>query len=727
MRRLCIWLSLCALVVAQSATDLASLRAGVEEIAKPGVPGPVALFGDSCFAVVAGKSGAARLAGVGAARYGAGRIVLFGHGGYFDRSRLDEGQTGRLFANALRWAAPDATAGQVLALGLGETASWLEESGYKVEVWSGGDLADSLARAALVCGDPGLLARPEEQARLRAFVAAGGGMVVANLGWGWLQLNPDKVLSEHPVNRLLVPCGLGLGDGYLEQVPRLVPADSSTLRACHATRALALLVAHDEHGGLAVDQLEQTEAVVMNALSCLHPTSPRLWPELRGLLAERQRPQLSEQHPLRVDDALDRLSVYLEQRRWLSVQPEELGAAPEASLFPGVVSDTADRVTRAFAWPAGPACWRSTGLYAAPGEVIEVQLEKGLARRGLRLRIGCHSDRLWEKNAWRRHPEISSSWPLERRITRQASPFGGLVYIEVPAGLGHLPLGLQIAGAVEAPFYQHGVTDIEAWQAEIRTRGAPWAELASDRIILSVPSRVIRSLDDPARLMDFWDRVLGLYAELGQRPLAQPPERMVCDVQISAGYMHSGYPIMTLLDVEQAIVSVDALTADSKAGWGFWHELGHNHQQSDWTFDGTIEVTCNLFTVFVLENLHGCTPSELPRLQKLWPDVRAYFEAGSPFATWKSRPFLALMMYMQVQEAFGWEVFHKVFAEYRDLPRGQRPENDAAKRDQWLVRLSRACGRDLGPFFERWGIPVTDEARAEVAGLEDWNPEPPRE
>ena len=80
-------------------------------------------------------------------------------------------------------------------------------------------------------------------------------------------------------------------------------------------------------------------------------------------------------------------------------------------------------------------------------------------------------------------------------------------------------------------------------------------------------------------------------------------------------------------------------------------------------------------------------------------------------------------MYSQLQRAFGWELFVHAFAEYRDLPEQQRPKTDAEKRDQWLLRASRSVDRDLGPFFEAWGLPVSEQARAAVASLDDWMPE----
>ncbi len=95
---------------------------------------------------------------------------------------------------------------------------------------------------------------------------------------------------------------------------------------------------------------------------------------------------------------------------------------------------------------------------------------------------------------------------------------------------------------------------------------------------------------------------------------------------------------------------------------------------------------------------------------------------GARFEDWKRDPFLALLMYIQLQEAFGWDAFRRVFAEYRDLPASARPKNDDEKRDQWMARFSRAAGRNLGPFFKAWGVPTSEKAGAGVAGLPGWMP-----
>ncbi|HIE52690.1 MAG TPA: hypothetical protein EYP85_13120 [Armatimonadetes bacterium] len=298
----------------------------------------------------------------------------------------------------------------------------------------------------------------------------------------------------------------------------------------------------------------------------------------------------------------------------------------------------------------------------------------------------------------------------------------------MPRGCQPRTISLEISGAVEAPYYVLGQTDLHAWRETIRHRPAPWAELATDKVILTVPSRVVRNLDDPEDLLQFWNRVLDACAELAAMPLQRPrPERYVTDVQISAGYMHSGYPIMTHLDVAEVMTDKERMMTNAHGGvWGLFHELGHNHQAGDWTFGGAGEVTVNLFTLYVFDKVCGIPPRKTRK--ELSEEGRAkaigdYLQTGPDFEVWKRKPFLALLMYVQLQEAFGWDAFKRVFAEYRQLPPAERPQSEDEKRDQWMVRFSRAVGRNLGPFFQAWGVPTSEEARKSIADLPVWMPE----
>jgi hypothetical protein len=185
---------------------------------------------------------------------------------------------------------------------------------------------------------------------------------------------------------------------------------------------------------------------------------------------------------------------------------------------------------------------------------------------------------------------------------------------------------------------------------------------------------------------------------------------------------------MTHLDAAESMASKERLLTGT---WGLFHEMGHNHQSGDWTFAGTGEVTCNLFSLYVCETVcrlkgpgHPAVSMGVARDETF----RKYAATGPDFKKWQADPFMALTMYVQLREGFGWDAYRKVFDEYRKLPEAERPKNDDEKRDQWMVRFSRTVNRNLGTFFQAWGVPTSESARKSIAGLPAWMPEgfPPK-
>ena len=129
--------------------------------------------------------------------------------------------------------------------------------------------------------------------------------------------------------------------------------------------------------------------------------------------------------PLRETDALARLMLTLDLERLRATKPEQLHAHPAADAFPGSVPNTAPRIAdRVVAIDVSIPQWHSTGLYAAPGEIIRVTVPPEAANRGLGVRIGCHTDSLWHLDAWRRVPEISRREPLKEALTLAANQIG---------------------------------------------------------------------------------------------------------------------------------------------------------------------------------------------------------------------------------------------------------------------------------------------------------------
>jgi hypothetical protein len=402
---------------------------------------------------------------------------------------------------------------------------------------------------------------------------------------------------------------------------------------------------------------------------------------------------------------------------------DEVTANADAALFPGAVPESAERVTASVDVDLSVPRLHSTGLYAPPGEVITVTLKGDDEDDGLSVRIGSQADRIWTNandDMWKRWPNLI----LERRLVAGentvASPHGGLIYIDVPASKAAVTVTLTVQGAVRSPRFILGTTTAQQWQTVETKYAAPWAELISDNFIVTVAAQGLAGVADPTAGVDWWRRAVASHTELSQRPAFLYPERYVNDAQVSLGYLHSGYPTTGTIAAPLVMFDPGCLSQGS-CEWGNLHELGHNRQQSAWTFDGTVEVTVNLFTLYTGTALTGIPSWNFPWLESHKQQARDYLKQPA-FAVWKASPGVALTMYAQIVREFGWQPYKDVFKEYAQLPAASLPQTDDDKRDQWMIRMAKRLNVNLGPFFDMWAVPVSAAAKAQIANLPPWTP-----
>jgi hypothetical protein len=695
------------LAFSPSPSDRAALVEGVDSLVAPGaLPGAV-VAAKSAFVVM--RTG--DVPTVAAGPVAAGRAMLAGHGGFFSRDALKNPSNARLFANSLAWLGRrGGTKG--LRIGLFQTddvAAAAQALGAETINIRRADLKAGLAKVdVLMMGQNALDGDAAAQAEVVAWTKAGHGLYSAGPAWGWQQLNPNKNLrTDLSVNRMLLPFGLGLSGDFADGKPIAAGSDDPLLQTDHALAAL-------RKGGLADAATVRAGGAVSRALALSPLDDPTLVAEIRRLAAKE-----GEKWPVTGTMPFTRLRAILDHRAWLEQGPETVRANPSAALFPGPVPKEAKRGSRTVEIDTKVPDWHGVGLYAAPGEVISVSLPAEAAGKGIGVRIGAHTDGLWDTKDWNRFPEISRRWALDATKTKIASPFGGTIFLDVPQGATLGKVSVTIEGAVPAVRYVRGKTTKAEWDRMRREPGGPWVEMEAKEIILSLPRSAIQNLEDPETAMAYWDEVAELCYELYAAPRRPRAERFCVDRQISVGYMHAGYPIMTHEDVSDTFVDVPKMRSKDFP-WGFYHELGHNFQEPTWTFEGTGEVTNNLFSLYACQKINGIAHPGAMSLEEKKPRMEKYFAKGAKYEDWQSDPFLALTMYDQIREAFGWEPFKKAFANYHRLR--LNPKDEGERRDTWMIQISEATGRNLGPFFTMWGVPTSEAARASVAKLPKWMP-----
>ncbi|HHI78715.1 MAG TPA: hypothetical protein ENK02_01905 [Planctomycetes bacterium] len=466
--------------------------------------------------------------------------------------------------------------------------------------------------------------------------------------------------------------------------------------------ALALLRGPGSH------PLRLEESATTTLLRCSrlleggHPILTRLFGSLGPLLERPFRPRTK---------ALLRL-IQDQDPKLLAGEPGTQVPLPIPN-FPGRMAKTQPVALKRKLRLQGPG-WFSTGIYIPPGRIVRVEvrpLGPGPLPK-LQLQVGAHSDRLWKKKRWSRDPEIAKRFPLSGP-TKVLSRYGGLLYL-LPRGkawvsrLAPVEVELRTFGGVGAPRFVLGETRLEDWRKALEGP-APWGEIEGRRIIFTMQTEKLRRLADPRPALEFWDAVVDLYEKLDPQPPRPRKQRVVFDRQISAGALHSGYPIMGHLPHQNPVVDpANYILRDGKRKgrfWGLLHEIGHNYQQRAWTFGGTGEVTNNVFVLYANEKLLGAPIEETIQQRKLRAQKNAYLAAGAPFALWKRKPFLALMTYIELIRAHGWQSLHKVYQGYRDRPLPRR-SSDHQKIQQYVLRWCEVTHKDLSPFFRSWGWPL---------------------
>lgn len=688
------------------------LTEGIEQIELNGArPGTVNLLGRETFPLLQDRAGNVWAA---AGQAGEGRIFVAAHTLFLEGQHSPAAH--RMLGHVLAWM-NDGDTGRVALIGGGGARGVLQGLDWEVVG------SDQEAEVIIINGAPAL----DEYRRreLAEHVRQGGGLMVIGTPWAYEDDARDGI------NDLISGLGLRWGEGLIQvrrEVVR-VPAEApDPVANPHVAMArLTELLEDDDADHASVDWSALGNAVAQLPANELGGLVERLGDQVGDIIPSPENTLQSGTHDR------ERAMVRLQQSLMDQLPVDQVSAHPAAAVFPGSVPDDAERVSATVTIDGDAPPWdpgrtpsnprapyiRGTGLYAAPGETIRVTVPEQAAGQGLRVRVGMYGRDITRLDRWQRWPSQLGTFGLEEPSIELATPFGGLINIEVPQGSELGGFEVTIEGAVAAPEFVLGRDDPEQW-SQLREAPAPWGQVESRRLILTVPSEVLREVDNLIEVLEFWDTVMDANADLAAIPRDRPRKEWICtDAQLVAGYMHSGYPVG--VNTAQAADLFDMDRMRQRGDWGFFHELGHNHQHVDWLLPGTIESSVNLWSVYIMEEILDIPRNEAhPALRDGQAGRRwsSYVEAGKPLSEWQV--WLALDYYLQIEREFGWQAFKDVFAAYQQLAEEERPRNDREKFDLWLVKLSRAVGRDLTDFHAAWNLPMSDAAKAAVADLEPW-------
>ena len=660
----------------------------VDSVPVVGTPGTIVVYGKQAAPILSTKNPSDVL--IAAAELGKGRVVVFSHDNYFNQfNTKDDPKYEKLNGNIQSWLCCGKD-GNVTVASLENKSSVPETSGLTILLWRGADKKSDQFYEDLL-----------------TFVRNGGGLLLAMTPWGYLQIK-GGTLTDMPMYNILREIGICYTSGYFGGSNPLPVKDNGATNA-HLARLLQKDFA----------SLDHTSCNVITQAFCHLPSYAMK--EFSSVLDQYTNNYISACCPSEISPCKEANKAKLAMYLALQKMNEKCKKVPGIESFPGECNPNSSLETVTLEFISNKDRFHSTGYYLPAGVEMAVTALSADDPASWEVRIGAHSDDISKHEQWKRWPNICKTGPLNQSPTMISSQFGGLVYVAGPRN--EKKLNVRLENVVKAPHYiLYHPNSVEEWPTR-RCSPAPWADLVGKNIILTLPSNVIRDID-PKEALKFWDEVVQAHYDL--RGVDFGRQWFVPDVQPSAGYMHAGYPIVTHMDVTEikndtSVLNVKALR--QTGSWGHFHEVGHNLQSDCWTFDGTSEVTCNIFTLHAMDIVCGIKPWIHKWLQGPLKSAQKYLNGKNDFSFWKKEAGVALFIYAQLARDFGWNAYKKVFREYERLPNVDKPKSFQQKIDQWIIRFSTATDRNLIPLFELWRFPISEECDSSVKHLKPYLPD----
>lgn len=382
----------------------------------------------------------------------------------------------------------------------------------------------------------------------------------------------------------------------------------------------------------------------------------------------------------------------------------------------------------------------STGLYAAPGELVTIDVPQG--DYSLSAQIGAWTDNLSGIQNPPRDPVIFTKTQLAPGRNYLRNLYGGHIYIFAGRPI-EAPVDLVFSGVVKSPDFVLGESSNQEWKTRVQNSCVPWLELRSENIVFVVPREyvLLRPIQDAEAAMAEWDNILkkdyyeweGLEetpAEaIDKAPLL--PWRIVLDIKPVVGYGHSGYPVVAQNDYSWYDGIGNVALINGGGNWGYYHELGHNNQQTSyWSWSSLGETSNNLFAFKVAHRLMDVVPEawppKHPALATAIPNALSFAADPSSAKNFDGTdnrindPFARLTPFLQIFDKVpdgasydGWGFMSELYKKARRAKRLSITDQD--KRDFVYETLCEYTGLNWINFFNAWGINVSNISQEKMA------------
>lgn len=365
--------------------------------------------------------------------------------------------------------------------------------------------------------------------------------------------------------------------------------------------------------------------------------------------------------------------------------------------------------------------YQPSGLYVRRGETISLSVSNLDEDYKLSTMIGF-------KPMWGNRNKTQEDELEEGENTVKVTQDGPLSFIFVKReGFDDDPssVDIKVKGGKAFPFYVVGETEDEEWENALSTmKDAPFVQMLSDRasVTITYPDYMKKPIDDVEAAFETIHKVLDLEEEVagfnGSTPQNKPTRNRIhfaIDLYSTPEEAAKYYLYASQYFIGMKRTNYSELTHDLDKEWGFWHEIGHLHQQRSWTWSSITEISVNIFSLYVQEQFGE--PSKLG--EKDGSSGLTHFENARKYIANPQKNYLVrnpadyneffskLVMFYQLRAVYGWDMYKRLHQYFRKQPYRYDPkETDADKANMFVYAVCLITKNNLVPFFRKWGLNV---------------------
>ncbi|MEE9363337.1 MAG: M60 family metallopeptidase [Cellulophaga sp.] len=369
----------------------------------------------------------------------------------------------------------------------------------------------------------------------------------------------------------------------------------------------------------------------------------------------------------------------------------------------------------------GLASFEPTGLYVDSGIQLEVAVEQKKGQDLPTLLIGTYSRYKWTWSP----KEVALR--LGRNVITNRTGKDAFIYIDYGGEELDSEVKVTIKGARKAAYFELNKTNMNTFRTALEENSFRDAMLKSNKTMVVARRAILKKYksQDWNALLETLDKIVDAEKDidgLDSSSEVHIPNRnryLLTESEDSDYWMAATWN-RTFYNQENAIDFVVDNVKLTTEGWGPWHELGHQHQQTNITWPAVGEVTVNVYSLAAQRAL-----GQTSRLagSDLWNEVATYMELPietRDFNESSLGAFFKLCMYQQLWLHYGDAIFIGIHRKVREEALSLTSVED--KMGYFMKIASEVSGNNLTDFFKNWGFNINDSYFNAVEALDLPNP-----